>query len=53
MTATLKYLAAHTASLGGLAFAIGYALTGRPTEAVNALLVALAGFGLNLRPSAQ
>jgi hypothetical protein len=53
LVATLRYFASHAAAIGGAAGAVALFLTGHPTEAFAALVGALAGFGLPIKPQAQ
>ena len=49
-TATLKFLAARGAAIGGLITAVALALLGNYPEALAAFVAAAAGFGVNIAP---
>lgn len=49
----LKYIASHTATIGGVLLALGFYLTGHPHEGSLAVLTCLASFGVNLTPAQQ
>ena len=53
LLAILQYVAAHVAAFGGLITALVLALQGHWTEALQALLTALAGFGIMKNPVNQ
>lgn len=49
----IKYVLAHAAGFGSIAFAIGYAITGNWPAAGASILTAAAAFGLNVKPAQQ
>ena len=53
IVAALKYIAAHAAGFGGLITAVVLVVQGHYNEALTALLAALAGFGVMIKPQQQ